>query len=669
MDNGEDFENYCFEKNDLQENNWNFPKFVPPSDQSYKDSKYIKDFHSRNLSLVSRCNKVFIKDTSFESGTSTPFSFKPIPDFDGFLEHSQVLPYKEHNYQFEKCLQRLENNEFKNVMDLPFYDVTDNLLNLDVEEGNIINVVPFPDSDYVDNDDDDDDALAVTFFKLKGASKFGHDLLVDNFGYTYSLLKTKYENDEFIFRQTWRCIKRTGYRGNKIQCAAVVKIVPDSNDFSSYKYVKLDEHNHESDGNFLDLRQMRKEIKEKCLNDPMVNPKALIQEYFVDKVDFKDFCSQSNNISINALIQMIKRERIKYAPPRVRDILFDIQLEHLPSSFLRADIMVGHDARHLIFFSDEQLYYLGHQKMWFIDGTFKIIAPPFMQLLTINVYVYYNDNKLVIPVCYIFMSRRRKIDYVEVFTSLANIIQAFLLKSPDVQVVMCDFERAFWSAWRHMLQRRVYEDVILRGCYFHFTQAVFRKIVNFGLKQRYFYDVGSKHFCKKLMALPLLPQADISIEFSKLELQVKNLKIDKLIKLTDYMKKNWIEGRMWSVPDFCQYRMKIRTNNDIEGSHNSLMATSRIGNVSFYNLVKQLYTNAQYAKYNVVRLWSNECLTRRKRKVVKREQLLSMLWEKLDLRVMNATEFLDCYAKDVIVNEEFAANESRIDLEDEEDED
>ena len=182
MDNGEDFDNYCFEKNDLQENNWNFPKFVPPSDQSYKDSKYIKDFHSRNLSLVSRCNKVFIKDTSFESGTSTPFSFKPIPDFDGFLEHSQVLPYKEHNYQFEKCLQRLENNEFKNVMDLPFYDVTDNLLNLDVEEGNIINVVPFPDSDYVDNDDDDDDALAVTFFKLKGASKFGHDLLVDNLG-------------------------------------------------------------------------------------------------------------------------------------------------------------------------------------------------------------------------------------------------------------------------------------------------------------------------------------------------------------------------------------------------------------------------------------------------------------------------------------------------------
>ena len=186
MYNGEEFDNYSFEKNDLQENNWNFPKFVPPSDQSYKDSKYIKDFHSRNLSLVPRLHKVFIKGTSLESGTSTPFPFKPLPDFEGFLEHSQVLPYKQHNFEFEKCLQKLEKNEFKNVMDLPFYDATDYFLSMDVEEGNVINVVPLPDADLVENDDDDDN-LAVTFVKLKGASKFGHDLLIDNFGYTYSL--------------------------------------------------------------------------------------------------------------------------------------------------------------------------------------------------------------------------------------------------------------------------------------------------------------------------------------------------------------------------------------------------------------------------------------------------------------------------------------------------
>ena len=147
MDNGEDFGNYSFEKDDIEENNWKFAKFEPPLHQEYKDSNYIKEFNSCNLSLAPKLPKVVIRDPFTEAGTSTPFTFKSIPDFDGFKEYSDIFPFKQHNYDFEKCLENLENDEFKDVFDLPSFNVVLHYLSLDVDEVNVSNVIPLLDVD------------------------------------------------------------------------------------------------------------------------------------------------------------------------------------------------------------------------------------------------------------------------------------------------------------------------------------------------------------------------------------------------------------------------------------------------------------------------------------------------------------------------------------------
>ena len=108
MYNGIEFENYDFEKVDLQEKNWKFARFVLPAD-IYKDSPYIKEFNSTNLSLTSKVPKVTVRDVLSESGTSTPYTFKDITHFNGFIEYSDILPIKQRNYPFEKCLQDLKN--------------------------------------------------------------------------------------------------------------------------------------------------------------------------------------------------------------------------------------------------------------------------------------------------------------------------------------------------------------------------------------------------------------------------------------------------------------------------------------------------------------------------------------------------------------------------------
>ena len=193
MWNGVDFGNYNFEKGDLQETNWKFATFVPPLD-TYKDSQYVKLFNSSNLSLTSKTVKVSVQDvlnqpSTSSKCTSSKYTFKFVSDFAGFVDYSHILPFKELNYQFEQYLVKLEQEEFKHVLDLPSFDPVDYLLSSDFDEVDVSNVIPYP-----KDEQEEDEEQEVTFLKLKGCSKFGNDILVDSFGFLYSLNDKKFEN-------------------------------------------------------------------------------------------------------------------------------------------------------------------------------------------------------------------------------------------------------------------------------------------------------------------------------------------------------------------------------------------------------------------------------------------------------------------------------------------
>ena len=49
---------------------------------------------------------------------------------------------------------------------------------------------------------------------------------------------------------------------------------------------------------------------------------------------------------------------------------------------------------------------------------------------------------------------------------------------------------------------------------------------------------------------------------------------------------------MWSLADWCVYKRAIRTNNDVEGWHNRLNTRAQHSNISFYNLVSKLHSEA-----------------------------------------------------------------------------
>ena len=80
-----------------------------------------------------------------------------------------------------------------------------------------------------------------------------------------------------------------------------------------------------------------------------------------------------------------------------------------------------------------------------------------------------------IPVFFILMSSRASIHYEMVFDKIRDMVPSF-----QPIYAIGDFEKASLKAFR-----RIFPQIMMQGCYFHFKQANIRKLGELGLKSFY----------------------------------------------------------------------------------------------------------------------------------------------------------------------------------------
>ena len=130
-------------------------------------------------------------------------------------------------------------------------------------------------------------------------------------------------------------------------------------------------------------------------------------------------------------------------------------------------------------------------------------------------------------------------------------------------------------------------------------------------------DDGVYKYLRKLMALPFLPDHQITPIFHVLKAKTEDATMHQLLA---YMKSQWIDTDIFPPACWSVYKEAVRTNNDLEGWHNSLNRhAGQQGSLCFYSLLELLHREALLTAINI-RLVSEEKLKRLQRKKYKNLQ-------------------------------------------------
>lgn len=226
----------------------------------------------------------------------------------------------------------------------------------------------------------------------------------------------------------------------------------------------------------------------------------------------------------------------------------------------------------LIFSSKLDLEVLHESSTWIVDGTFKVCPPNFKQLYTILGYGRYGNE--AIPLVFALLKGKTQVIYEVLLSNVRTSLLHQFGSIGQLSTILADFEIAM-----HQSIRSVFPVIRVRGCNFHFGQALVRHFE--GLKSR-LEDKDSEicvwFGCVK--ALALLPPPLITIGWDVVLLQklqngfFQNVTVKEhhhLQQFANYFSKTWLNNvsfplDLWNHWD----NFGPRTTNHAEGYHSLL---------------------------------------------------------------------------------------------------
>jgi len=411
------------------------------------------------------------------------------------------------------------------------------------------------------------DTPSLTFTIINGATSKSKPRLVSSHNHVYNFKKTL-KNGQTV----WQC----SVRNKKVYCTAVVKQLDDMFVPGSV------EHKCTPNAGAISGAKVRSQIQETAKSDTHSSGSEIVNKAI--KANFPPTAPTDSLPQYASLVRGANRRRQGDRPQNPADLDFKVQNSAIPDDFLRGDIKVG-QKRHFLFYTDNTKEYMAAAKEWYIDGTFKSVGPPFTQLWSIHVFLQHGESVKQVPVAFALMSGASTDDYKAVLERIINDVPV-----PELSNVILDFERAAWSAVHTVLPQ-----VTCKGCHFHWTQAIWRKVQSLGLAADYMEKTQVQKFVRRLMCLPFLPHEHIAPMFVNIiSLDTPANPMPLLLRqLFDYIQRTWIYSSVWPPESWSQFQRSVRTNNDCEGWHRRLNQKIHRHNLPFYQLIAVLHSEAE----------------------------------------------------------------------------
>lgn len=263
-----------------------------------------------------------------------------------------------------------------------------------------------------------------------------------------------------------------------------------------------------------------------------------------------------------------KRFRSKFIPPLPTDIE-DVHIEDEWARTWKGERFLSHldnDWGIAIFTTSKMLRVLQQCRRVFIDGTFRTAPHPYTQFVTIHGDL----NGFVVPLVFCLTTGKTIGQYRQILQHVKQEVRRVTRRRFKPSRMVLDFEQSLMMAVETELPA-----CRLSGCYFHFTQSLWRNLQQLGLAHAYMHDRRLQRTVRKLMAIGFLPVLLVRQNFQLLRRSRRTRRLERryphLVDWLDYVETNYMNSNslfrpaVWNVYD---RDIDTRTNNHVEGSSN-----------------------------------------------------------------------------------------------------
>lgn len=188
----------------------------------------------------------------------------------------------------------------------------------------------------------------------------------------------------------------------------------------------------------------------------------------------------------------------------------------------------------------------------------------------------------------------------------------------DPQAVMADFELALVQSLELQFPRAA-----IQGCFFHFSQCLWRKVHAVARPRKYKNDPDTQSFIQKTNTLAFVPLSFVCIAWDAIKADAPPL--PEVDDFNTYVESTWLNGNF--LPHTWKYHCHDgpRTNNHLEGWHNRLKRISRIAHPNIFELVEILKKGQAAMEVSIEQLARGGRVRAKRRKVVGHEETIKRI--------------------------------------------
>ncbi|KAK3909666.1 FLYWCH-type zinc finger-containing protein 1 [Frankliniella fusca] len=441
-------------------------------------------------------------------------------------------------------------------------------------------------------------------------SKKGGNILTHE-GFTYHI-SNKYKD-----RQYWVCTRKPACKARATTRGDPPEILK----------ADEDKHTHAPDQEIIAAKKIVKRMKQVAVNHPEKQPSVIIRDGLAD-VDEGVLSQMPQRPALRRTLNRKRQSDLPRNPKslaEIRDLPDEYCMTSSGEQFLLYDSRDSESSdtddedeeeqeppdRVMVFATRTNLRRLGRSDTWFLDGTFSVVALLFTQLFTIHGLV--KDHAF--PFVYALLTGKKETMYFKVLNVIRDKCRQFHINLPDPKTIISDFELGIINA-----AKAVYPDSVMRLCFFHLGQSMYRRVQEEGLQVVYNdpTDRSIKTAVHQILSLAFVPPADVPAVYDELKRE-----LPRVVKvLGDYFEKTYIRGvrrghgrgrarvvrgpPRYPVEEWNQHHAaahkEARTNNLTEGWHNRFQGMMGKKHPSFYHMLREIQKEQRDTDVMVVEL-------------------------------------------------------------------